>query len=39
MVRPETIKGVEVYAAAGMIRAQYDRSSFTQCGLVAIWTR
>jgi hypothetical protein len=39
MVRPETIKGIEVYAAAGMIPAQYDRSSSTQCGSVVIWTR
>jgi hypothetical protein len=39
MVRPETIKGVEVYSSAGMIPPQYDRSSFTQCGSIVIWTR
>jgi hypothetical protein len=38
-VRPETIKGVEVYSSGGMIPPQYDRSSSTQCGSVVIWTR
>jgi hypothetical protein len=39
MVRPETIKGVEVYSSGGMIPPQYDRSSSTQCGSIVIWTR
>jgi hypothetical protein len=38
-VRPDTIKGVEVYSSATMIPPQYDKSSSTQCGSIVIWTR
>ena len=36
---PESIKGIEVYATAGVIPAQYDLSSSTGCGSIVIWTR
>lgn len=39
LAQPETIKGIEVYATAGVIPAQYDLSSSTGCGSIVIWTR
>lgn len=39
MVRPEVIRGIEVYSSAGAIPPQYDYYSSTGCGSVVIWTR
>ena len=36
---PEFIRGIEIYSSPGTIPAQFDRSSFTGCGSVVIWTR
>ena len=38
-VPAESIRGVEVYASTGMIPPQFDRSSFTSCGSIIIWTQ
>ena len=38
-VKPEGIKGIEVYSNPGTIPAQYDMMSFTGCGSIVIWTR
>jgi hypothetical protein len=37
-VRPEAIKGIEVYANPGTIPAQFDMMSSTGCGSIVIWT-
>lgn len=37
--RPETIRGVEVYANPGTVPAQFDLMSSTGCGSIVIWTR
>jgi carboxypeptidase family protein/TonB-dependent receptor-like protein len=39
MVRPESIKGIEVYSTPGTVPAQYDKFSTTGCGSIVIWTR
>ena len=39
IVRPEAIKGIEVYSNPGTIPAQYDLTSSTGCGSIIIWTR
>ncbi len=39
IVRPEMIRGIEVYAGPGTVPAQYDRFSSTGCGSVVIWTK
>jgi hypothetical protein len=39
IVRPEAIKGIEVYSNPGIIPAQYDLTSSTGCGSIIIWTR
>jgi hypothetical protein len=39
MVRPETIKGLEVYESPGTVPAQFDLFSSTGCGSIVIWTR
>jgi hypothetical protein len=38
-VKPESIKGIEVYSNPGTIPAQFDLSSSTGCGSIVIWTR
>ena len=38
-VRPEMIKGIEIYTSAGEVPAQYDKFSSTGCGSIVIWTR
>jgi hypothetical protein len=38
MVRPEIIRGIEIYTPAEA-PAQFDRSSITGCGSVVIWTK
>jgi hypothetical protein len=38
-VKPEYIKGIEVYSNSGTIPAQFDLSSSTGCGSIVIWTR
>jgi hypothetical protein len=39
MVRPENVKGIEIYSTPGTVPAQYDKFSSTGCGSVVIWTR
>ncbi len=39
MVRPDQIKGIEVYTSPGEVPAQYDKFSSTGCGSIVIWTR
>jgi len=39
LVRPEWIRGIEVYDTSGTMPAQYDYSSSTGCGSIIIWTR
>jgi hypothetical protein len=39
MVRPENIKGIEIYSTPGTVPAQYDKFSSTGCGSIVIWTR
>jgi hypothetical protein len=39
MVRPELIKGIEIYSTPGTVPAQYDKFSSTGCGSIVIWTR
>jgi len=39
IVRPEMIRGIEVYAGPGTVPAQYDRFSSTDCGSIMIWTK
>jgi hypothetical protein len=38
-VKPEYIKGIEVYSNSGTIPAQFDLTSSTGCGSIVIWTR
>jgi hypothetical protein len=38
-VKPEAVKGIEVYRSAGPIPPRFDRSSRTGCGSIVIWTR
>jgi hypothetical protein len=38
-VRPEMIRGIEVYSSSGTIPAQYDRTSSTGCGSIVIWLK
>jgi hypothetical protein len=38
-VRPEMIKGIEIYTTPGEVPAQYDKFSSTGCGSIVIWTR
>jgi hypothetical protein len=38
IVKPEFIKGVEIYSSAGTIPVQFDMSSSTGCGSIVIWT-
>jgi hypothetical protein len=39
IVRPEMVRGIEVYSSPGTTPAQYDRSSSTGCGSIVIWTK
>jgi hypothetical protein len=39
MVRPESIKGLEVYESPGDVPAQFDLFSSTGCGSIVIWTQ
>jgi hypothetical protein len=39
MIRPEMVKGMEVYTTPGEVPAQYDMFSSTGCGSIVIWTR
>lgn len=39
VITPNMIRGIEVYSSAGTIPMEYDRSSFTGCGSILIWTR
>jgi hypothetical protein len=38
IIRPEMVKGIEVYSNPGSIPAQYDLTSSTGCGSIIIWT-
>jgi hypothetical protein len=38
IVKPERIKGIEIYSSAGMIPVQFDLTSSTGCGSIVIWT-
>ena len=38
-VPAEAIRGVEVYTSSGMIPPQFDKSSFTSCGSIVVWTK
>jgi hypothetical protein len=38
-VKPENVKGVEVYRSGGAIPPRFDRMSRTGCGSIVIWTR
>jgi hypothetical protein len=37
-IRPNLIRGIEVYSNLGSIPAQYDLTSSTGCGSIVIWT-
>jgi hypothetical protein len=39
IIRPEMIKGIELYDTSGTIPAQFDYTSSTGCGSIVIWTR
>ena len=39
MVRPENIRGIELYKNPGLIPAQFDMTSSTGCGSIVIWTK
>ena len=38
LVRPNLIRGIEVYDNPGAMPAQFDRTSSTGCGSIVIWT-
>jgi hypothetical protein len=38
MMRPNVIRGIEVYSNPGSMPAQYDLTSSTGCGSIVIWT-
>jgi hypothetical protein len=37
--RGDQLKGIEVYTSAGSIPPRFDRSSFTGCGSVVMWSK
>jgi hypothetical protein len=37
-IRPDLVRGIEVYSNPGSIPAQYDLTSSTGCGSIVIWT-
>ncbi len=39
IVRPESIKGIEVYSSLGAVPVQFDRTFLGGCGAIVIWTR
>jgi hypothetical protein len=38
LIKPEYIKGIEIYSTSGTIPAQFDLTSSTGCGSIVIWT-